>query len=233
MFFNRSVSYTRIHPTELEESQLSSCYREALMLSIKKKISTIAFPCLATRAHRYPIAEASKTEIQTILNVLKEQPDAFERIVLCTHNARDTEVVRSTLEALLEPDSASIVSNKHSKSHQSRKPSINHSIFHSFNLSIFHSLAQLLIHEPLNQRRRHVLLRLHAHQTQTRRRDILHRVLLHYASLPSLSLPQSSFSSASPRAGTTTHGTFTTGNATSSRCGTRVASPSVPTITTA
>lgn len=203
------------------------------MLSIKKKISTIAFPCLATRAHRYPIAEASKTEIQTILNVLKEQPDAFERIVLCTHNARDTEVVRSTLEALLEPDSASIVSNKHSKSHQSRKPSINHSIFHSFNLSIFHSLAQLLIHEPLNQRRRHVLLRLHAHQTQTRRRDILHRVLLHYASLPSLSLPQSSFSSASPRAGTTTHGTFTTGNATSSRCGTRVASPSVPTITTA
>ena len=138
---NRSVSYTRIHPTELEESQLSSCYREALMLSIKKKISTIAFPCLATRAHRYPIAEASKTEIQTILNVLQEQPDAFERIVLCTHNARDTEVVRSTLAALLEPDSASPVCNKHSKSpNPFLKPSFNNSFIHSTIHSFIHCL---------------------------------------------------------------------------------------------
>lgn len=100
------MSYTRIHPTELEESQLSSCYREALMLSIKKGIQTIAFPCLATRAHRYPVAEASRTGLQTILNVLKEQPDAFERIVLCTQSARDTAAVRSALDALLEPETA-------------------------------------------------------------------------------------------------------------------------------
>lgn len=111
------------------------------MLSIKKKISTIAFPCLATRAHRYPIAEASKTEIQTILNVLQEQPDAFERIVLCTHNARDTEVVRSTLAALLEPDSASPVCNKHSKSpNPFLKPSFNNSFIHSTIHSFIHCL---------------------------------------------------------------------------------------------
>lgn len=97
-----SVSYTRIHPTELEESQLASCYREALMLCIKKKIHTVAFPCLGTRAHRYPIDEASKTEVRTILNVLNEHPEEYERVILCTHNPRDTKVVSDTVELLLK-----------------------------------------------------------------------------------------------------------------------------------
>ena len=90
-----------MHATEENQAQLKSCYTSVLSLCQSKGISTIAFPSLGTRAHHYPLAEATKVGISTIVNMLKED-NQFERIVLCTHNGRDSEVVKKVVEECLK-----------------------------------------------------------------------------------------------------------------------------------
>lgn len=97
-----SVSYQRIHANEVEEAQLKSCYSSALSLCMEKNIRSVAFPSLGTRGHRFPLDEASKVGVMTIIGMLKEKGDAFDRVVLCTHNGKDTEVIKKTLEECLK-----------------------------------------------------------------------------------------------------------------------------------
>lgn len=97
-----SVSYKHYRPTEEEERQLRDCYMAVMNLCMVKNIHSIALPCLATRAHRYPIDNASKVEVQTILQMLKDHDYPFERVILCTHKDSDTEVMKKALEECLK-----------------------------------------------------------------------------------------------------------------------------------
>ena len=97
-----SVSYQRIHANEVEEAQLKSCYSSALSLCMEKNIRSVAFPSLGTRGHRFPLDEASNVGVMAIIGMLNEKGDAFDRVVLCTHNGKDTEVVKKTLEECLK-----------------------------------------------------------------------------------------------------------------------------------
>ena len=97
-----SVSYKHYRPTEVEERLLKDCYTVVMNLCMSKDIHSIAFPCLATRAHRYPIEDASKVEVRTIVQILKEHDYPFERVILCTHKDSDTEVMKKALEECLK-----------------------------------------------------------------------------------------------------------------------------------
>ena len=92
------VSYQRIHANEEEEAQLRSCYASALSLCTEKNIRSVAFPSLGTRGHRYPLSEAAKVGVKAVVDMLKEKGDSFDRVVLCTHNGKDTEVIKKTIE---------------------------------------------------------------------------------------------------------------------------------------
>lgn len=96
-----SVAYGRIHASEEDQAQLKSCYDSVLALCREKGISTIAFPSLGTRAHHYPLEEATKVGIMSILNILKEE-NQFERIVLCTHMGKDSKVVNKVVSECLK-----------------------------------------------------------------------------------------------------------------------------------
>ncbi|KAK8811642.1 O-acetyl-ADP-ribose deacetylase MACROD1 [Blastocystis sp. ATCC 50177/Nand II] len=97
-----TVSYQRIHANEEEEAQLRSCYASALSLCTEKNIRSVAFPSLGTRSHRYPLSEAAKVGVKAVVDMLKEKGDSFDRVVLCTHNGKDTEVIKKTLEEYLK-----------------------------------------------------------------------------------------------------------------------------------
>ncbi|KAK8800182.1 hypothetical protein WA171_004817 [Blastocystis sp. BT1] len=97
-----NVSYKHYRPTEEEERLLKDCYTAVMNLCMSKDIHSIAFPCLATRAHRYPIEDASKVEVRTIVQILKEHDYPFERVILCTHKDSDTEVMKKALEECLK-----------------------------------------------------------------------------------------------------------------------------------
>jgi O-acetyl-ADP-ribose deacetylase (regulator of RNase III) len=54
---------------------LSSAYRKSLELCTQNKISSIAFPSISTGIYGYPVEEASRIALKTVLGVLKEHPE--------------------------------------------------------------------------------------------------------------------------------------------------------------
>ncbi len=54
---------------------LSSAYRTSLKLCTQHKISSIAFPSISTGVYGYPVEEASRIALKTVLHYLKEHPE--------------------------------------------------------------------------------------------------------------------------------------------------------------
>jgi len=55
-----------------EADLLSRCYRNALQLAEKYKISSIAFPAVSTGVFGFPIDEAARVAFTTVLNMIPE-----------------------------------------------------------------------------------------------------------------------------------------------------------------
>lgn len=55
-----------------ESKLLGDCYRHALMLADEKQIKSIAFPAISTGAFGYPLAEATRVALKTVLETIPE-----------------------------------------------------------------------------------------------------------------------------------------------------------------
>ena len=55
-----------------DEKLLASCYKNSLKLALENGIKSIAFPAISTGVYGYPIEEAAKIAIRTILDFLNE-----------------------------------------------------------------------------------------------------------------------------------------------------------------
>lgn len=56
---------------------LASCYRESLRLVIEKGIKSISFPAVSTGAFGYPMKEAAKIALKTVVETLKSSPETM------------------------------------------------------------------------------------------------------------------------------------------------------------
>ena len=66
---------------------LSSAYRTCLEQCTKHQISSIAFPSISTGVYGYPVDEASRIALQTVMNYLKDHPEIkLVRFVLFDSN---------------------------------------------------------------------------------------------------------------------------------------------------
>lgn len=66
-----------------EAELLASAYRSALKICLEKGIDSVAFPSLSTGAYGYPLPEASRIALKTIISFLKEhQKPKLVRMVL-------------------------------------------------------------------------------------------------------------------------------------------------------
>lgn len=128
-----SVSYTRVHATEEDAAKLKECYAEAMGLCAKKGIKSVAFPCLGTRSHRYPLEEASKVEAEELVRSLGENT-TVERVILCTQNDAEMNIVKSALENALK----NVEGEKQSLLCSTNTP--NQSRFHMVRLLYAHNL---------------------------------------------------------------------------------------------
>jgi O-acetyl-ADP-ribose deacetylase (regulator of RNase III) len=54
---------------------LSSAYRKSLELCTQNKISSIAFPSISTGIYGYPVEEASRIALKTVMDYLKNHPE--------------------------------------------------------------------------------------------------------------------------------------------------------------
>jgi O-acetyl-ADP-ribose deacetylase len=57
---------------------LASAYRKSLELASEYKLKTISFPAISTGVYRYPLGEAAKISLLTVINYLKEHSGITE-----------------------------------------------------------------------------------------------------------------------------------------------------------
>jgi O-acetyl-ADP-ribose deacetylase len=66
---------------------LSSAYRKSLELCTQNKISSVAFPSISTGIYGYPVEEASRIGLKTVMDYLKDHPEIkLVRFVLFDSN---------------------------------------------------------------------------------------------------------------------------------------------------
>lgn len=58
-----------------EADLLASCYRESLKLASSKGLNSVAFPSISTGAYGYPLAEAARVALKTVIDYLAQHPE--------------------------------------------------------------------------------------------------------------------------------------------------------------
>ncbi len=80
---------------------LSGAYRKSLELCTQNKIDSIAFPSISTGIYGYPVEEASRIALKTVMNYLKEHPEVkLVRFVL--FDSKTFEVYKKSLKELVK-----------------------------------------------------------------------------------------------------------------------------------
>jgi O-acetyl-ADP-ribose deacetylase len=75
-----------------EPELLRSCYQESLKLALTQPIQTIAFPAISCGIYRYPLDQATRIAIATILDFLAEH-DAIEGVTLVAFDDESYDVM--------------------------------------------------------------------------------------------------------------------------------------------
>jgi O-acetyl-ADP-ribose deacetylase (regulator of RNase III) len=81
---------------------LSGAYRKSLELCTQHNISSVAFPSISTGIYGYPVEEASRIALKTVLDYLKHHPEIkLVRFVL--FDSRTFDVYKKSLEEMTLP----------------------------------------------------------------------------------------------------------------------------------
>ena len=88
--------------TNGEPALLESCYRKSLALAADLGAHSLAFPAISTGIYGYPFRAATEIAVRTIRAHEGALP---ERVILCTFDARATEITREVLSAALAAES--------------------------------------------------------------------------------------------------------------------------------
>lgn len=85
-----------------EPQLLANAYRNSLRLADIHGLKTIAFPSISTGAYGYPIEEAARIALGTVIEYLNGTT-SIERVVFVLFSSNDLSVYEQTLQVLL-PD---------------------------------------------------------------------------------------------------------------------------------
>jgi len=72
-----------------EPEKLRDCYFHSLTLAREYGLRTIAFPAVSTGVYGYPKDKAAVIAVETVLSFLRDDPDAFDRVILVAHSDAD------------------------------------------------------------------------------------------------------------------------------------------------
>ena len=82
-----------------EAEILRSAYRECLKLATENKLVSISFPSISTGAYRYPVDEAAKMAVSTVVSFLKQQATSLKEVVFVLFDSRTHQSYCSALQA--------------------------------------------------------------------------------------------------------------------------------------
>jgi len=80
-----------------EPELLASAYRESLTVAAENNLSSISFPSISTGAYSYPVPEAAKVAIGTVISFLKERVTSIKEVVFVLFDSATFESYSSAL----------------------------------------------------------------------------------------------------------------------------------------
>jgi len=80
-----------------EAELLENAYYECLKLATDNKLTSISFPSISTGAYGYPVDEAAKIAVNTVVSFLKRQATSLKDVVFVLFDARTYESYRRAL----------------------------------------------------------------------------------------------------------------------------------------
>ena len=84
-----------------EAELLQNAYYECLELAAENKLDSISFPSISTGAYGYPVDEAAKIALSTVVSFLKEQATSLKDVVFVLFDSRTYQSYCSALQAYL------------------------------------------------------------------------------------------------------------------------------------
>jgi O-acetyl-ADP-ribose deacetylase (regulator of RNase III) len=73
--------------TRNEPQLLESAYHECLQLATENKLASISFPSISTGAYGYPVDEAARVAVNTVVSFLKERATSLREVVCVLFDA--------------------------------------------------------------------------------------------------------------------------------------------------
>lgn len=64
-----------------EDELLANCYYNSLKLAMENDIRSVAFPSISTGVYAFPVERAAKIALNAVKNFVKNNPEAFDRII--------------------------------------------------------------------------------------------------------------------------------------------------------
>ncbi|OGO61391.1 MAG: O-acetyl-ADP-ribose deacetylase [Chloroflexi bacterium RBG_19FT_COMBO_48_23] len=71
-----------------EAELLASAYRESLKLATDYKLKSISFPSISTGAYSYPVSEAAKVALNTVIAFLRDGLTFLQEVVFVLYDSR-------------------------------------------------------------------------------------------------------------------------------------------------
>jgi O-acetyl-ADP-ribose deacetylase (regulator of RNase III) len=83
-----------------EAELLASAYRESLKLAVAYKLKSLSFPSISTGVYGYPIAEAAKIALDTVISFLKDKPTLLEQVLFVLYDSNAYQTYCTALASL-------------------------------------------------------------------------------------------------------------------------------------
>ena len=87
-----------------EAELLGSAYRESLELAAKNHLANVSFPSISTGAYGYPIEQASRIAIRTVISFLRESITSVKEVVFVLFDSRTFDAYSSALSEIVEKE---------------------------------------------------------------------------------------------------------------------------------
>jgi len=87
-----------------EADLLESAYYECLKLAAESNLASISFPSISTGAYGYPVNEAARIAVSTVVSFLKEQATSIKEVVFVLFDSRTYESYRSALQGIIRKE---------------------------------------------------------------------------------------------------------------------------------
>ena len=84
-----------------EAKLLENAYYECLKIANENKLASISFPSISTGAYGYPVSEAARIAVRTVVSFLKEQATPIKEVIFVLFDSKTHENYRSALQEII------------------------------------------------------------------------------------------------------------------------------------